>query len=294
MFGLRARPQPPPAQAVVLDLSGARLRAALADLEESAAPTGGVERYVTALVLKAALFDELLAGGRVRDLAEQDFLDLCAFVSPVRRRIAASIAREGFANIRRHLVRLLDGAEDVTTADARMEAFVAAFPADREHRWVRDLAAEILHYTAPDHYPLMTRWVWDARVGTGVLRELWYAEDMDTLRIAATDDFATFATLRDELAGFLAGLDITRDVSLRVTLLLAHVYAGYINDRGGHYLKNEFSRPADPMAHTRRLLGLDAIDTRTGRARLKLIDGEAREVAEPLRLGAQESRHADS
>ena len=57
MFGLRARPQPPPAQAVVLDLSGARLRAALADLEESAAPTGGVERYVTALVLKAALFD---------------------------------------------------------------------------------------------------------------------------------------------------------------------------------------------------------------------------------------------
>lgn len=286
MFGLRSRPPPPHAQAVVLDLSGARLRVALADLEASAGPTGGVERYVTALVLKAALFDELLAGGRVRELTQAAFLDLCAFISPVRRRIAASIGRDRFHVLHRHLTRLLDGAEDVSTADARIAAFVTAFPTDREHRWVRDLAAEMLHYTAPDHYPLMARWVWDARVGTGALREIWYAEDMDALAIPAADDFATFTTLRDELAGFLAGLGVTRDVALRVTLLLAHVYAGYINDRGGHYLKNEFNHPADPMAHTRRLLGLDAIDTRAGRARLKLIDGEASDMTQQLRLGA--------
>jgi hypothetical protein len=294
MFGLLARKQPPPAPAIVLDLSGARLRAALADLEEAAASTGGIERYVTALVLKAALFEELLAGGRVRDLAEQAFLDLCAFIAPVRRRIAASIAGQGFPFVHRQLLRLLDGAEDVSTADARMAAFSASFPADQEHRWVRDLAAEILHYTAPGHYPLMTRWIWDARTGTGALREIWYAEDMDALTIPAPDDFATFATLQGELAGFLASLGIARDAPLRVTLLLAHVYAGYINDRGGHYLKNEFSRPADPMAHTRRLLGLDAIDTETGRARLKLIDGVAGAAPEPRYLGGKEPRHADS
>ena len=33
----------------------------------------------------------------------------------------------------------------------------------RQHRFLRDLAAEILHNTLPEHYPLMTRWVWDAK-----------------------------------------------------------------------------------------------------------------------------------
>ncbi|MGC8469761.1 MAG: hypothetical protein ACP5NI_07650 [Acetobacteraceae bacterium] len=292
MFGFRTRPAPPPP--VTLDLSGARLRAAQADLEQAAAATGGIERYVSALVLKAALFDELLGAGRVRALDEPRFLDLCAFIAPARRRIAATLAREGFAPLHRRLVALLDGAADLATADARMAAFRDAFPPDREHRWVRDLAAEILHFTAPEHYPLMTRWVWDARCATGVLREIWYAEDMDTLAIPAADDFATFATLRAELSGFLEGLGASRDLPLRVSLLCAHIYAGYINDRGGHYLKNEFSAPADPMAHTRRLLGLDAIDTRTGRSRLKLLDAEAQEIAPLPRLGAAEHDHADS
>ena len=49
----------------------------------------------------------------------------------------------------------------------------------------------------------------------------------------------------------------------------------YINDRGGTYLKTDFGGKEDPMAHTRRLLGLDAVDTETGRTRLKLIDGTA-------------------
>lgn len=285
MFGFRAPPKPPPPVAE-LALSGARLRAAAADLDQSAASTGGVSRYVSALVLKAALFDELLGGGRVCELTESAFLDLCAFIAPARRRIAATVAREGFAAVRKHLVRLLDGAEDLATADARMQAFSAAFPKDREHRYLRDLAAEILHFTAPDHYPLMTRWIWDARTATGMLREIWYAEDMDTLVIGAADDFATFATLRQELGAFLAGLGVSNDLALHVSLLAAHIYAGYINDRGGHYLKNEFSRPADPMAHTRRLLGLDAIDTKTGRSRLKLIDGRAEPVPHHPLLGA--------
>ena len=42
----------------------------------------------------------------------------------------------------------------------------------------------------------------------------------------------------------------------------------------------------DPMVHTRRMLGLDAINTETGRTRLKLIDGTAHVlVGDPLLLG---------
>jgi hypothetical protein len=40
------------------------------------------------------------------------------------------------------------------------------------------------------------------------------------------------------------------------------------------------------MAHTRRLLGLDAVDTESGRTRLKLIDGEAYVLGELRRLSS--------
>ena len=71
-------------------------------------------------------------------------------------------------------------------------------------------------------------------------------------------------------------------------LLCAHVYAAYINDRGGQYLHADFcgGAKADAMAHTRRLLGLDAVDTESGRTRLKLIDGEAYVLGEQRQLSS--------
>jgi len=269
----------------VLDLSGPRLRRAFENLVESAEDSGGVERYVGALALKASLFEEILGKGRVGEMSETEFCDLAAFITPVRRRVGTWLAANDFAVMRRHLVALLDGWSDVTTTDARLAAFVDSFPVDRAHRWVRDLAAEVLHFTAPDRYPLMTRWMWDARVGTGVLREIWHADDIDAAEIAADDGFATHRMLRQELEGFLADNGVFRELAFYVDLLAAHVYAGYINDRGGHYLKADACGPAgDAMAHTRRLLGLDAVDSETGRTRLKLIDGEAYVLGDERRL----------
>jgi hypothetical protein len=285
MMGVLGLRRPAVPAAPVLDLSGPRLRRAFENLVESAEETGGVERYVGALALKASLFEEVLGKGRVADLTETEFCDLAAFVTPVRRRIGAWLAANDFAVMRHRLVALLDGWSDVATADARVAAFVDGFPADRAHRWVRDLAAEVLHFTAPERYPLMTRWMWDARVGTGVLREIWHADDIDAAVIAADDGFATHRTLRQELEGFLHANGVFRDLAFYVDLLAAHVYAGYINDRGGHYLKADFcGNAADAMAHTRRLLGLDAVDSETGRTRLKLIDGEAYVLGDERRL----------
>ena len=270
----------------VLDLSGPRLRRAFEDLAELAEAGGGVERYVGALALKASLFEELLGKGRVAEVSETEFCDLAAFITPVRRRVGAWLGANDFAVMRRRLVALLHGWADVTTADERLAAFVGGFPADRAHRWVRDLAAEVLHFTAPERYPLMSRWMWDARVGSGVLREIWYADDVDRATITAADDFATHWTLREELEGFLADNGVFRDLPLYVDLLSAHIYAGYINDRGGQYLGADVvCGPApDRMAHTRRLLGLDAVDSESGRTRLKLIDGEAYVLGDQQRL----------
>jgi hypothetical protein len=279
---------PAPARPV-LDLCGPTLRRAFENLVESADATGGVERYVGALALKASLFEEVLGRGKVSELTEPEFYDLAAFITPVRRRIGAWLARNGFAPLRRRLEALLHGWSDLGTADQRVGAFVASFPADREHRWSRDLAAEVLHFTVPERYPLMTRWMWDARVNTGVLREIWYSDNhLDPGTIAVGDGLSTFAMLREELEGFLQANGVFRDLAFYADLLCAHVYASYINDRGGQYLHADFcgGAKADAMAHTRRMLGLDAVDTESGRTRLKLIEGEAHVLGEPRQLGS--------
>lgn len=273
-FGQDRTSAPVPARPV-LDLSGPRLRRAFENLVSSAEQTGGIERYVGALALKASLFDERLGHGRVAGLTEKDFCDVACFIAPARRRVGSWLADNDFARMRRLLEALLEGDADASDCDERLRAFVEAFPDDREHRWVRDLAAEVLHFVAPAEVPLMTRWIWDRKVGSGVLREIWHADDVDLARIDVPSDFATFAMLRTEIDGFLAGEGVYRDRHWYVDLLLSHVYAGYINDRGGQYLRNDFTIEGDPMMHTRRMLGLDAVDTETGRTRLRLIDGTA-------------------
>jgi hypothetical protein len=289
MWALRTHRQKQPArQKPVLHLSGPRLRHAFEQLLDSAESTGGVERYVGALALKASLFEELLGKGRVSELTETELLDLAAFVTPARRKIGVWLGENGFTSLHARLKDLLDGWSDLSTADARLSAFHAGFPADREHRWLRDLGAEVLHFTAPDRYPLMTRWMWDARVNTGVLREIWHSDGAEPGTIRIEDDFITFAVLREELEGFLADNGVFRDIVFYVDLLCAHIYAGYINDKGGQYLRGDFCGQTreDSMAHTRRLLGLDAVDTETGRTRLKLIDGVAHVLGEQRRLNS--------
>ena len=61
----------------------------------------------------------------------------------------------------------------------------------RRHRFVRDFATEILHNVYPEHYPMMNRWVWDAKANTGVLREIWHGENVDHILIDIPDSHET-------------------------------------------------------------------------------------------------------
>jgi len=136
-------------------------------------------------------------------------------------------------------------------------------------RFLRDLAAEILHGVHPEHYPLMTRWMWDARANTGVLREIWHdaasgSDAVDQVLIDIPDTHETFLALREELSQFLSGNGIFRDMIWYVDLLCAQVYAGYIDAQGGAWLKTDFSAEGDPLEHTRRILGLDGVGLRNG------------------------------
>jgi hypothetical protein len=255
---------------VQLELSGPKLKLALESLVSRAEEQGGVEAYIEALRIKAALFRDAIKEG----LDLRNLKILCAHMATVRRRAGPFFLPEKFDVFRKEIESLLSGNQDTSTLDERMAAFCGAFPEDREHRWVRDLAAELLHFCDPERYPLMTRWVWDHRTNTGVLREIWHAEDIDHIRLEVPDSYATFLQLRQELAEYLAANGVFRDVLFYVDVLCAQVYAEYIGERGGTYLRADFATPEDPMLHTRRILGLDGVNP-NGRTRLKALDGSA-------------------
>ena len=260
-------------QRPLLDLSGPKLKLTLETMVNGAEPHGGVEAYVAALKTKCGLFRDALDAG----LDVRSFRTLCAQMSTVRRRIGSYAQEGGFHKMQGEIQKLLSGREDTSTADARISAFCAAFPGDRDHRWVRDLAAELLHFGDPERYPLMTRWVWDARTNTGVVREIWHGDDVDHRTLDVPDTYATFLLLREELAQYLAANGVFRDVLQYVDVLLAQVYAGYIGERGGVYLRTDFATAEDPMLHTRRILGLDGISA-AGKMKLKATDGRAEMV----------------
>jgi hypothetical protein len=95
-----------------LDLSGPLLAEAFQLLAKGSEAHGGVERYVEALKLKAALFQDTLGSGNVAKLDLHNFIGLCAFMATVRRRVSTYLGRDGFANIQSGLVELLSGMSD--------------------------------------------------------------------------------------------------------------------------------------------------------------------------------------
>jgi len=285
----------PSTERPVLHLSGPKLTERFQTLISGSENDGGIERYVAAVSLKVSLFKEVLADGKSRDLDIEDFKRLCAFMAPVRRRISPWLDTVGYKTLQKGISDLLQDSTDTTTTDSRIHAFCQLFPEDKKHRWVRDLAAELLHYSDPERYPLMTRWIWDAKANTGVLREIWHGENVDAMVIDADDNFETFLVLREELSQFLSDNGVFRDTLYYSDLLCAQIYADYICSQGGSFLRTDFSAEEDPMQYTRRMLGLDGIKARSAQTRLKDIDGEAFEIEEAKQLDWSEgATHAHS
>ena len=293
LFSKSPEAQPEP-ERVQLELSGSLLTRALTNLVTGCEALGGIERYVEALALKSEMFKDALGDGRVKDLNIDQLMGLCVFMSTVRRRIGSYLDPSGFEQIKSALINLFEGLQDTTTTDARLSAFCDAFPKEKTHRWVRDLAAEALHNTDVERYPLMTRWVWDAKANTGVVREIWHGDAVDHMTIPVSDEYETFVVLREELSQYLTANGFYNNVIYYVDLLCAQVYAEYICAQGGSYLRTDFSAPEDPMEHTRRVLGLDGVKPGSSRTRLRAVDGEAF-VLEDTKLIHQGSRlDADS
>jgi hypothetical protein len=263
----------------VLEISGPILAGAFETLIASTDAQGGIEQWIDALKLRNLMFSQalqpLLEADDPSELPLETFKNLCAFMASVRRRVAPWLEQPDWDHMAQAIAPLIQGARDTTTTDARIQAFCEQFPQDRTHRWVQDLAGDLLHGVDPERYPLMCRWVWDRKANSGVIREIWFDDEVDNITINVPDGYGTYIMLREELSQFLTENGVFRDVIWYVDLLCARIYASYIASQGGTYLRADFSAPDDPMAFARRMLGLDGVRAGSGRTRLKTIDGDA-------------------
>ncbi len=275
-----------------LDLSGPILKHAFESLVSGAESQGGVEHWIDALKLKQQMIQQALGQGHPADLPLDTFKSLCAFMVSVRRRVGPYLEKPAYNEMVEAIVELLSDSKDTSATDRRLVDFCARFPEDKKHRWVRDLGAEILHGVDPERYPLMGRWIWDRKANTGVIREIWFDDDIDNITLDVPDGFATHIMLRQELSQFLTNNGVFRDVVWYVDLLCARIYADYIGAQGGVYLRADFSAPDDPMEHVRRLLGLDGVRAGSRRTRLKAINGEAFFIDESKLLESTEKQEA--
>jgi hypothetical protein len=264
---------------VELELSGPILADTLQALISSCDEDGGVERYVKALKFKMSVFQDAFKDGG-DSLTAENFVKLCMFMPTVRRRISAYVEPDTYPDFLAAMKGLFASGD----TNARIEAFQGKFPKDKKHRWVKDLAAEILHNTDPELHPIMNRWVWDRKANSGVIREIWHG-DVDSITLDVPDDYEVFLKLREELSGYLTTNGIFSDVLYYVDLLCAQSYAGYIAAQGGLYLKADFSSKEEPIVFTRRLLGLDGVAAKSNLTIApSVIDGEAKSVQSILRL----------
>ena len=221
---------------------------------------GGIERYVDAVKLKSAMFQQALVENDVQNSISRPSR-VCARSCRLYAAVSArGLMRIAFVDVREGIVELFDDASTSRTASA-VSAVVSR--QTRKHRWVSDLAAEMLHNADPERVPLMNRWVWDAKANTGVIREIWHGDNVDHITIPVADGYGTYLMLREELEPVPERNGIFRDVLHYVDVLCAQIYAQYICEQGGSYLRADFSAPEDPMQHTRRLLGLDGVQPGT-------------------------------
>lgn len=243
-----------------------KLQCLLNDLSER----GGMDVFVTSLEKKHELFRSVLAPEQVEamDHGTLDTLLECVFTA--RRRLPAALSKMSHETLLEAVKVLLYGRESLAE---RVRAFAAVIPdADRKiKRAAWDFAAELLHFRAPENYPLMTRWVWDPNTVSGALRE--FVRGNDTMRHIPIDDRpGTFEGARVWFAEQLAALGFYRDVHFIVDLLLAQAYGDYVRAMasGMGILNADFGAKNDPAELLVKLLGIDPA-RRGGRPRIKPI-----------------------
>ena len=267
-----------------LDLSGPRLRRAFESLVQGADAHGGVERYVDALKLKQTLFREaLLSAGWAARAADRSGGIHAALRIPADGAAADRALARGTRCSASCALRSRPCSSRPTTRPGRMSAsaqFCAGFPQDDapplDARPRRRVAAQQRSRALSAHDPLGLGRRRQHRRAAGDLARARRRPHRRSPRATTTRPSWCCARRSRQ---FLSSNGVFRDVLQFVDMLCAQVYAGYIGEQGGSYLRTDFTAPEDPMLHSRRLLGLDGI--RPGTAACESRPSTARRSASP-------------
>ncbi|MHB1951053.1 MAG: hypothetical protein ACYCQK_06210 [Acidiferrobacteraceae bacterium] len=245
-----------------------------AALLEQVGAAGGVDGFLDALARKSMVFQTLLAPGEIPQLGLEGLETLLETVMPARKRLWPGLSMLSQDAMRNSVRELLYGE---TPLSSRIAAFADAIPepagadtkgARKRRRAAEDFAAELLHFSDPRRYPLMSRWVWDQATHTGALRE--FVKGGDTLEaVPLGSDPGVYEAGRVWLTDQMAAHGVYREPHYVVDLLLAHAYADYMRSmsNGMGLLNADFGGKSDPMEVVKKLLGIDEARKRDSRIR---------------------------
>lgn len=243
----------------------------LANVEQD----GGIEAYLARLGAKQQSYAGLLGRSRLEQLTLDDLELLLDRVFTARRRVFPALEALGAARATDLVRDLLFGGAPLAE---RMQGFVDAMPgaagmgrdsikaAAKVRRAAWDFAAELLHFSDPVKYPLMSRWVWDQGAQSGALREFIRGSDaMGEIPFGNTPEL--FEGGRKWLAEQIAQEGIYRDIHFWIDLVLAEAYTTYFRSVTEGSLGGDFGRGVTPQEQLGKLLGIDAMGDRRSRVK---------------------------
>lgn len=263
---------------LALPLDSAYFMHKFSALQANTEGDGGVEVLVTSLVAKHQLFARLLDVSSLPSLQDEDLESLLDTVFSARRRLYPDLKAFGLDKTKALIHELLFGNLTISERLSRFADMVQVNEADdrearklaaKNKRAAYDFGAEILHFSQPDKFPLMTRWVWDQQAQSGALREFIRGNDaMDNVSLGNAPEM--FEGARVWLAAQLAEQGLYRDIPQWIDLVMAQAYTEYFRSMAEGMLSSEFGRGSTPGEHLKKFLGIDA-PIKEGRSRVKRI-----------------------
>ena len=251
-------------------------------LLENAEQDGGIESHLAALGAKQRMCVATLERARDAVFSMRDIEALLDHVFTARRRLCPALEQLGAARTATLVRDLVAGAAPPAQ---RLQNFVDAMPGtermDREsfkaatkvRRAGWDFAAELLHFSDPVKFPLMSRWVWDQGTQSGALRE--FIRGNDAMReIPLGNDPGLFEGARRWLAERIAEEGVYRDVHFWIDLVLAQAYTTYFRSVTEGSLGADFGRGVTAQEQLRKLLGIDATGSRRSRVKKAVMSNE--------------------
>jgi hypothetical protein len=222
----------------------------LSALQRSIEDDGGVEVYLSALRAKQDLFVRALSKEKIDSLGQADLEELLETVFSARRRVYSDLVAHGMEAVALAMKALIYGSAPL---EERMHAFSMLVAVDESaHREVRkqaektrraalDFAAELLHFNAPERYPLMCRWVWDQNTVSGALREFIRGNDhMPDVGLGSSP--GVYEGARIWMSEQVSAHGVYRDIHFWVDLVLAQAYTEYFRSLAEGMLGSDFGR----------------------------------------------------